>query len=147
MTSIAFYGETPFKTFGLAAADWCDTDPGVTEPADGIGGWKFRAYQFSASVPDTLQVVSSTAGQAAAGVLVNDPRSGQSAQLVILGETKVLFGATVSAPNTPLMLDANGCFIPWTSTHVCVGYSRYAQVAGDIGTAFVNFMTGQTTQL
>jgi hypothetical protein len=144
-TSIAFYGETPFKSFLLAPADWCDSDPNVTLPADNHGGWQFRAYGADTSTADTAVEIGNVTGAKAFGILLNDPRQGEAGQFLILGETKVQYGATPpSAPWTPLMAGPYGTLIPWTSGsgYYVVGWSRYAQNAWDIGTAFVNFLPG-----
>jgi len=75
-------------------------------------------------------VVQCDAGEAAIGVLWNDPASGRAATVIVGGEPMVYAGAAVAvgAEVTP---DAEGRAVTATSTDEVVGIARSAAGAAD----------------
>lgn len=122
----AYFGES-LKSFGInATADYSGSDGNGT-------------FQMRAVVLDTANagnILLAGAAVAIYGIMVSAPRLGESAQIVVLGETKVQLGGTVTAGQN-LMTDANGNLVAQTSTNPIVGISRQAGGAGNIITAFI----------
>lgn len=90
-----------------ASADMSNTG-GLDGPS---GSGQFLAVVVSG--PRAVAVA--TAGVAVYGILQNKPKSGEAADVGIVGVTKAVAGAAVTSPQL-LQTDANGRLIPATST-------------------------------
>jgi len=66
---------------------------------------------YAVKVNSSGQVVLAGAGENAIGVLQNKPASGQAAQIMVLGESKAVYGASVTAGQN-LAADASGKLVP-----------------------------------
>jgi hypothetical protein len=140
MATTAYFGELPFKTFAITTTDYSGVD-GSSYP------YQFRAVMHDHSNAGNMVLPASTPTSAPwqdsnsnnfAGIMVNAPKANEAAQIVVLGETKVIAGAAFSA-NVPLTFNANGFIIAATSTDLIIGISRIAAGAeGDIVTAIIN---------
>jgi len=78
------------------------------------GSGQFLGVKISASRTVALQTA---AGGPIYGVLQNSPDIGQAADVILFGISKVVAGAAISFSGNPipLMVDANGRFVPWTA--------------------------------
>ena len=84
------------------------------------------------------------AGEAALGVLQNDPVSGQAADVLVMGVSRCIAGAAVTA-GAKVMSDAAGKAITATSTNQACGVALTAAAAdGDLISILV---TGRTEEL
>lgn len=74
------------------------------------------------------------------GVLVNKPVANQPCELVVIGVTKVVAGAAISA-NTVIMPNASSQAIAWTATNTKSGktLAKAAGGANELVEVFVNF--------
>lgn len=82
--------------------------------------------------------LTSAATQVPFGTLQNKPKSGETAEIGVAGNVKVILGGTV-AINDPLVSDANGKAIAATRAGAgaqplsnVIGYARRAGVANDV---------------
>lgn len=75
-------------------------------------------------------VVQANAGEAAVGVLFNDPANGRAATVVRGGEPQVYAGAAV-AVGAEVTSDAEGRAVTATSTDIILGYARTAAGAAN----------------
>lgn len=80
--------------------------PGLTAAAD-LSGQQYRAVRVTG---DFAVNVANAAGQAVIGVLQNKPTSGQPAEVMSMGVTKVLAGAAIAA-GAEVMAGADGRII------------------------------------
>lgn len=75
------------------------------------------------------------------GVLQDEPLSGEAAEIVSTGITKVVAGGTITAGD-PIGTDANGKAVKVTvgtdTTKYAVGYALDSAVSGDIVPIFIN---------
>lgn len=130
-----YFGEFAFKTFGInATADWSGTDSN--------GLFQFRAVVIDASNVGNVLIASSQTVPIL-GIMVNAPRLNESAQIVVMGETKVLAGAAISNGDQ-LSIDTHGRVITAASGDIVIGFARMpANAAGDLITAVIvpNFTT------
>lgn len=65
-------------------------------------------------------VLATTAGEVCVGVLQNDPRAGETAQVRVYGVTMVKAGAAVT-PGQLVSNDASGLAVPATTGQVALG--------------------------
>ncbi len=84
----------------------------------------------------------SGAGEAAIGVLQNEPASGKSAELMTFGVSKVQYGNTVTQ-GQQLMSDANGKAVPHTGTNEVIGVALESGSSGEIGTALISISSSK----
>lgn len=139
----AYFGETPLLTFANTVSDWSGSD--------GNGSFQFRAVIEDTANQGNVLLVSALATTFATlplGILANTPKGAaatpDTAQIVTIGETKVLLGGTV-AYGDPLTVDNVGRLVKWTTgaTKTIIGKARMPGVSGDVITALVNFTSFQ----
>lgn len=127
MANTAYFGEM-IRSFGInATADYSGSDTN--------GLFQFRGVVLDTSNVGNVILASSNAAPIY-GVMISAPRLNESAQICVLGETKVQLGGTVTV-GANLSMDANGNFVVSTTGQVVVGIARQAGVAKDIVTAFI----------
>lgn len=73
---------------------------------------------------DDQAVLISTLGARADGVLMNKPKAGEAAEVVVGGFAKALCGAAVASAGLELTPDATGRLIAAASGHFVIGISR-----------------------
>jgi len=99
-----------------------------------IAAADLSAAQFKCITIDSNgKAALSGANANAIGVLQNKPTAGQVAGVMVLGETKAIYGAAVTAGNN-LMTDASGRLIPATGTNPVVGIALESGTADQIKT-------------
>jgi len=81
------------------------------------------------------------AGEDAVGVLQNVPKAGEAATVMVLGITKAIYGATVTAGDK-VMVDASGKFIPYAApgageTNHVIGKALTSGAANEEGTVLL----------
>ena len=76
------------------------------------------------------QAALAGAGEAVAGILVNNPVAGQSASIQIGGVCKGKAGGTIAA-GAAVTPNASGVFITATTGNFIAGYAKEAAVTGD----------------
>lgn len=84
-------------------------------------------------------VVSPAAGAKVDGVVINNPKTGHAATVVVFGRTKVKAGGTIAA-GAEVQTNANGQVVAATGTNIRVGKALEAAVNGQIIT--VDFYQG-----
>ena len=90
-----------------------------------------------AVVPDT------TGGAVIYGVLLNQPSSGQAADVGLVGSTKVMAGGTISA-GYDLMTNASGQAVSATSTNHRFGIAIEGGTSGTLVTALIGTAGNRT---
>lgn len=76
------------------------------------------------------------AGDNALGILQDKPESGEVANVMVLGESKAMYGATVTA-GANLMTDGSGRLIPATGTNPVIAVAKEGGVVGEIHTVYL----------
>jgi len=139
-TGVAYFGELPFKSFGISPADYSGVDGGGYQ-------WQFRfvmldhtaangAFILPASTPSAHLYDSSD--NYPFGVMINAPKLGEAGQIVIMGETKVLANSGNIVAGSPLTFVQYGFVDIASSTDLVIGFARYASTAkGDLVTAII----------
>lgn len=94
------------------------------------------AFILPASTPTTH--LYDSAGNYPFGVMINAPKLGEAAQIVIMGETKVLAYDNSIVAGSPITFNQYGFVLAAASTDVVIGFARYASTAkGDLVTALI----------
>lgn len=107
-----------------------------------IAGADLSAKQFTFVKMNTNDrtVVSAGNGDAAFGVLINDPESGQSATVVTAGRVVVEVGTGGLTAGDEVGVDANGEAVSAAATDIIVGICVDGAAAG--GRATIDFFRG-----
>lgn len=107
-----------------------------------IAGEDLSAAQFTFVKMNTTDrtVVAAGNAEAAFGVLINDPTSGQAATVVTLGRTKVVVGTGGLTAGDTVGVDANGAGVASATSDIIVGICVDAAAAGEIAT--IDFFRG-----
>ena len=107
-----------------------------------IAGADLSAKQFTFVKMNTTDrtVVSAGNGDAAFGVLINDPESGQAATVVTAGRVIVEVGTGGLTAGDEVGVDANGEAVSAASTDIIVGICVDGAAAG--GRATIDFFRG-----
>jgi hypothetical protein len=95
-----------------------------------LAGADLSAKQYTFVTSDGDEVTTTGAGEAATGVLWNDPESGRAASVVRGGEPMVYAGAAI-AVGAEIASDADGKAVTAVSTDVILGVARTAATAED----------------
>lgn len=95
-----------------------------------LAGEDLSTKQYTFVTSDGDEVTSTGAGEAATGVLWNDPASGRAASVVRGGEPMVYAGAAI-AVGAEIAADADGKAVTAASTDVILGEARTAAGAAD----------------
>lgn len=95
-----------------------------------LAGADLSAKQYTFVTSDGDEVTTTGAGEAATGVLWNDPESGRAASVVRGGEPMVYAGAAI-AVGAEIASDADGKAVTALSTDVILGVARTAATAED----------------
>lgn len=95
-----------------------------------LAGADLTAEQFTFVVSDGDEVTQINAGEAATGVLFNDPASGRAATVVTGGQPNVYAGAAI-AVGAEIASDDEGRAVTAVSTDIVLGKARHA--AGGAG--------------
>lgn len=88
-----------------------------------IAGADLTERQFHFVKRDGANVVAGTAGDAAVGVLWNDPDETQAASVVYFGSPTVKAGGTIAA-GAAVAVGTNGVAVAATAGDIIVGYAR-----------------------
>lgn len=100
-----------------------------------------KQYRFVKLTADLAVNVCSGATDCPAGVLQDKPTSGQAAEVMEFGITKLVAGGSISAGDR-IKTDANGAAVKITegtdTTHYSVGHALMGAASGDIFSAFIN---------
>lgn len=91
-------------------------------------------YAVKVTASDTINL--SGAGENAIGILQNKPTSGQTATVMVMGESMAIYGDTVTA-GANLMVNASGKLVPATGTNAVIAVAREAGAADEIRTVFL----------
>jgi hypothetical protein len=75
---------------------------------------------YAVKVDSSGNVVLAGAGENAIGIIQNKPTSGQAASVMVLGESKAVYGASVTAGGN-LSVNANGKLIPTSGNAAVIG--------------------------
>jgi hypothetical protein len=107
-----------------------------------IAGADLSAKQFTFVKMNTNDrtVVSAGNGDAAFGVLINDPESGQAATVVTAGRVVVEVGTGGLTAGNEVGVDANGEAVSAAATDIIVGICVDGAAAG--GRATIDFFRG-----
>jgi hypothetical protein len=107
-----------------------------------IAGADLSAKQFTFVKMNTTDrtVVSAGNGDAAFGVLINDPESGQAATVVTAGRVVVEVGTGGLTAGNEVGVDANGEAVSAAATDIIVGICVDGAAAG--GRATIDFFRG-----
>jgi hypothetical protein len=107
-----------------------------------IAGADLSAKQFTFVKMNTTNrtVVSAGNGDAAFGVLINDPKSGQAATVVTAGRVVVEVGTNGLTAGNEVGVDANGEAVSAAATDIIVGICVDGAAAG--GRATIDFFRG-----
>jgi hypothetical protein len=107
-----------------------------------IAGADISAKQFTFVKMNTTNrtVVSAGNGDAAFGVLINDPESGQAATVVTAGRVVVEVGTGGLTAGDEVGVDANGEAVSAAATDIIVGICVDGAAAG--GRATIDFFRG-----
>jgi hypothetical protein len=107
-----------------------------------IAGADLSAKQFTFVKMNTTNrtVVSAGNGDAAFGVLINDPESGQAATVVTAGRVVVEVGTGGLTAGNEVGVDANGEAVSAAATDIIVGICVDGAAAG--GRATIDFFRG-----
>ena len=92
-------------------------------------GADLSAKQYYFVKRSGADVVVCGAGEAAAGVLTNNPVSGGAASVAYGGSPMVLAGGTITA-GAAVMSSSAGKALAWTTTNNLLGFAREAAVDG-----------------
>ena len=141
-TGVAYFGELPFKSFGISPADYSGTD-GLSPNLQ----WQFRyvmldhtATNGAIVLPGTIvtSYIYDSAANFPFGVMINAPKLGEAAQVVVMGETKVLAASGNITAGCPLTYNQYGFVDIASSTDPLIGFARYASTGkGDLITALI----------
>ncbi|MGB9886747.1 MAG: hypothetical protein ACPLRW_07115 [Moorellales bacterium] len=82
------------------------------------------------------QVVLAGAGENAIGILQNKPANGQAAQIMVLGESKAVYGASVTAGQN-LAADASGKLVPASGEAAVLAVALESGGANEIHTVLL----------
>jgi hypothetical protein len=104
--------------------------PGTLLAAADLSTYQFRCVKMT-TTDNTVNL--SGAGEAAIGILQNEPTAGQSVEIELLGISKAEFGATVTAGDM-LMSDSVGRLIAHTGTNAQIAIALEGGTVGAIGT-------------
>ena len=96
-----------------------------------IAGADLRQRQFHFVKRSGANVVAGTAGDAAVGVLWNNPNNTQAASVVYFGSPTVVAGGTI-AVGAAVAVGTNGVAVEAGEGDVIVGYAREAAVINQI---------------
>lgn len=98
-----------------------------------IAGADLSAKQFTFVIQNTTDrtVVSATDGQAANGVLINDPASGEAATVVTAGRVIVEVGTGGLTAGDDVASDDNGEAITAATADIIVGKALETAAAGE----------------
>lgn len=110
-----------------------------------LAGEDLSAAQYTFVVSDGDEVSGVGAGEAATGVLWNDPTLGKAASVVRGGEPHVYAGAAV-AVGAEIAADANGKAVTATSGDVILGEARTAAGGADELVMITFYGTAQTVK-
>lgn len=102
-----------------------------------IAGADLSEKQYTFVTSDGDEVTTTGAGEAATGVLFNDPASGEAATVVRGGEPQVYVGTGGLSVGDEVASDASGKAVAAVSTDVILGVARTAASAG--GIAMITF--------
>lgn len=119
--------EAPLMVDGaqcVAAANYWNPSTALYGPQ---GSGQYLLVFLSAARTVSLQT---TQGALCYGVLQNAPVAGGAASVSIVGITKVVVGAAVTA-GTELMVDTNGRAIPWVTTNRKIGMALESAAAAN----------------
>ena len=107
-----------------------------------IAGADLSALQFTFVKLNTTDrtVVAAGNADAAFGVLINDPTSGQAATVVTHGRVMVEVGTGGLTAGDTVGVDANGEAVTSATSDIIVGYAVEAAAAGTLGT--IDFFRG-----
>jgi hypothetical protein len=107
-----------------------------------VAGADLSAKQFTFVKMNTTNrtVVSAGNGDAAFGVLINDPESGQAATVVTAGRVVVEVGTGGLTAGDEVGVDANGEAVSAAATDIIVGICVDGAAAG--GRATIDFFRG-----
>jgi hypothetical protein len=107
-----------------------------------VAGADLSAKQFTFVKMNTTNrtVVSAGNGDAAFGVLINDPESGQAATVVTAGRVVVEVGTGGLTAGNEVGVDANGEAVSAAATDIIVGICVDGAAAG--GRATIDFFRG-----
>ncbi len=109
----------------VAAANYYNPSVALAGPN---GSGQYLAVKISA--PNTI-TLANTGGEAIYGILQNTPEAGSPAHVAIIGCSKAVAGAVISA-GAALMTDTSGRLIPATSTNHVVGQAITAASAAGV---------------
>lgn len=91
-------------------------------------------FAVKITAADTINL--SGAGENAIGILQNKPTSGQTATVMVMGESMAMYGDTVTA-GANLMANASGKLVPATGTNAVIAVAREAGAVDEIHTVFL----------
>lgn len=113
-------------------------------PAKAAADLSTKKYRFVKLTADSTVNVCSAATDAPSGVLQDNPTSGQQADVMAFGITKLIAGGTIAA-GARIGTDANGAAVALVegtdTTKYVAGHAEQAAVAGDAFAAFINCIT------
>ncbi|RJQ04428.1 MAG: hypothetical protein C4551_10770 [Bacillota bacterium] len=102
-----------------------------------IAGADLSASQYLAvKINASGQAILAGAGENAVGILQNKPASGQAAEVMALGISKVVYGATVTAGQN-LAADAAGKLVPASGDNAVIGVALEGGSADEIRSALL----------
>ena len=102
-----------------------------------IAGMDLSDKQFHAvKLSSSGQMILSGAGENALGILQDDPEAGRVGQVMCLGKSFAVYGATVSAGNS-LSPDASGRLVPASGSNAVVALAAESGLAGEIHSVYV----------
>lgn len=110
-----------------------------------LAGEDLSSAQYTFVTSDGDEVTATGAGEAATGVLWNDPQSGRAASVVRGGEPMVYAGAAI-AVGAEIASDANGKAVTAASGDVILGEARTAAGAADELVTITFYGPAQTTK-
>lgn len=99
-----------------------------------LSGKQFYAVKINSSG----NAVLAGAGEVAVGILQDTPVSGQVCNVMVLGETKAIYGGNVTA-GAKLASDANGKLVAVTSTESVVGIAKQSGALNEIHTVILRW--------
>lgn len=110
-----------------------------------LAGEDLSTKQYTFVTSDGDEVTSTGAGEAATGVLWNDPASGRAASVVRGGEPMIYAGAAI-AVGAEIASDAAGKAVTATSGDVILGEARTAAGGADEMVQITFYGPSQTTK-
>lgn len=97
-----------------------------------IAGADLSEAQFRFVTAGSTGVTLTGAGEAADGVVINDPANGAAATVVVFGRVIVEAGDTISAAGVEVTADADGKAVPATETDIVLGKALESGVDGQL---------------